>query len=130
MRVVFAGTPAAAVPSLQAIIDSGRHDVVAVVTRPDKPAGRGRDLRSSPVKDAAAGHDIPVLQPRRPGDDDFLQQLRDLAPDCCPVVAYGALLPPSALAVPARGWVNLHFSLLPALLGAAPEHQPILRREE
>src|SRR3954453_18513077 len=126
MRGVFAGTPAAAVPSLQAIIDSGRHDVVAVVTRPDKPAGRGRDLRSSPVKEIAAGHDIPVLQPRRPGDDDFLQQLRDLAPDCCPVVAYGALLPPAALAVPARGWVNLHFSLLPAWRGAAPVQHALL----
>src|SRR3954447_9105701 len=130
MRVVFAGTPAVAVPSLQAIIGSRRHDVVAVVTRPDKPAGRGRDLRSSPVKEIAAGHDIPVLQPRRPGDDDFLQQLRDLAPDCCPVVAYGALLPPSALAVPAHGWVNLHFSLLPAWRGAAPVQHAILAGDE
>src|SRR3954471_14189177 len=102
MRVVFAGTPSVAVPSLHAILDCGRHDVVAVVTRPDKPAGRGRELRSSPVKDVAASRGIPVLQPRRPGDDDFLEQLRALAPDCCPVVAYGALLPPAALAAPAR----------------------------
>src|SRR3954465_11559130 len=130
MRVVFAGTPAAAVPSLQAIIDSGRHDVVAGVTPPATPAGRGRDLRSRPGKAVAAGHDIPVLQPRRPGDDDFLQQLRDLAPDCCPVVAYRALLPPSALAVPARGWVNLHFSLLPAWRGAAPVQHAILAGDE
>src|SRR4051794_12306521 len=130
MRVVFAGTPAAAVPSLQAILGSGRHDVVAVVTRPDKPAGRGREVRSSPVKDVAESHEIPVLQPRRPSDDDFLQQLRDLAPDCCPVVAYGALLPPSALAVPARGWVNLHFSLLPAWRGAAPVQHAILAGDE
>jgi len=130
MRVVFAGTPSVAVPSLQAILDSGRHDVVAVVTRPDKPAGRGRELRSSPVKDVAASRGIPVLQPRRPGDDDFLEQLRQLAPDCCPVVAYGALLPPSALAVPAHGWVNLHFSLLPAWRGAAPVQHAILAGDE
>src|SRR4051795_13331631 len=130
MRVVFAGTPAVAVPSLQAILGSGRHDVVAVVTRPDKPAGRGRELRSSPVKDLASAQGIPVLQPRRPGDDDFLDQLRGLAPDCCPVVAYGALLPPSALAVPAHGWVNLHFSLLPAWRGAAPVQHAILAGDQ
>src|SRR4051812_3341472 len=130
MRVVFAGTPSVAVPSLHAILDSGRHDVVAVVTRPDKPAGRGRELRSSPVKDVAASRGIPVLQPRRPGDDDFLEQLRALAPDCCPVVAYGALLPPSALAVPTHGWVNLHFSLLPAWRGAAPVQHAILAGDE
>src|SRR3954468_6407843 len=130
MRVVFAGTPAAAVPSLQAILASGRHDVVAVVTRPDKPAGRGRELRTSPVKDVAVSHGMPVLQPRRPGDEEFLDQLRELAPDCCPVVAYGALLPPSALAVPVHGWVNLHFSLLPAWRGAAPVQHAILAGDE
>jgi methionyl-tRNA formyltransferase len=130
MRVVFAGTPAAAVPSLQAILGSARHDVVAVVTRPDKPAGRGRELRTSPVKDVADSRGIPVLQPRRPGDEQFLDQLRALAPDCCPVVAYGALLPLSALAVPAHGWVNLHFSLLPAWRGAAPVQHAILAGDE
>src|SRR3954465_1980626 len=130
MRVVFAGTPSAAVPSLQMILGSGRHDVVAVVTRPDKPAGRGRELRSSPVKEIATARGIPVLQPRRPGDGDFLGQLRGLAPDCCPVVAYGALLPPSALAVPAQGWVNLHFSLLPAWRGAAPVQHAILAGDQ
>jgi methionyl-tRNA formyltransferase len=130
MRVVFAGTPAVAVPSLQAILASSRHDVVAVVTRPDKPAGRGRELRSSPVKEVADSHGIPVLQPRRPGDEDFLDRLRELAPDCCPVVAYGALLPPSALAVPTHGWVNLHFSLLPAWRGAAPVQHAILAGDQ
>jgi methionyl-tRNA formyltransferase len=130
MRLVFAGTPAVAVPSLQAIVGSGRHDVVAVVTRPDKPAGRGRELRSSPVKDVAEAHGIPVLQPRRPGDEDFLDQLRELGPECCPVVAYGALLPPPALAVPTRGWVNLHFSLLPAWRGAAPVQHAILAGDD
>ena len=130
MRVVFAGTPAVAVPSLQAILDSGRHEVAAVVTRPDKPAGRGRQLRASPVKELAESRGIAVLQPARPGDADFLDRLRDLAPECCPVVAYGALLPPSALEVPTHGWVNLHFSLLPAWRGAAPVPHAILAGDE
>jgi methionyl-tRNA formyltransferase len=130
MRVVFAGTPAVAVPSLQAILDSGRHDVAAVVTRPDKPAGRGRHLRISPVKALADARGVPVLQPGRPGDEDFLGQLRELAPECCPVVAYGALLPLPALEVPTHGWVNLHFSLLPAWRGAAPVQHAILAGDE
>ena len=130
MRVVFAGTPAVAVPSLQAILGSGRHDVAAVVTRPDKPAGRGRAVRSSPVKELAEQHGIPVLQPHRPGDEEFLAQLRDVGPDCCPVVAYGALLPRPALDIPRHGWVNLHFSLLPAWRGAAPVQHAILAGDE
>ena len=130
MRLVFAGTPAVAVPSLQAILDSGRHEVAAVVTRPDKPAGRGRAVRTSPVKDVAEQHGVRVLQPARAGDADFLQALRDLAPDCCPVVAYGALLPRPALDIPAHGWVNLHFSLLPAWRGAAPVQHAILAGDE
>jgi methionyl-tRNA formyltransferase len=130
MRVVFAGTPAVAVPSLEAILGSGRHDVVAVVTRPDKPAGRGRSVRTSPVKDVAEQHGLAVLQPARAGDEGFLDALRGLAPDCCAVVAYGALLPRSALAVPRHGWVNLHFSLLPAWRGAAPVQHAILAGDE
>jgi len=130
VRVVFAGTPTVAVPSLQSILDSGRHDVVAVVTRPDKPAGRGRAVRSSPVKDLAEQHGVRVLQPARPGDEEFLAELRELAPDCCPVVAYGALLPRSALDVAVHGWVNLHFSLLPAWRGAAPVQHAILAGDE
>jgi methionyl-tRNA formyltransferase len=130
VRLVFAGTPSVAVPSLRAIVESGRHDVVAVVTRPDKPAGRGRAVRTSPVKDLAEQLDLPVLQPSRPRDDGFLRLLRDLAPDCCPVVAYGALLPRTALDVPSHGWVNLHFSLLPAWRGAAPVQHAILAGDE
>src|SRR3954466_12788250 len=130
MRVVFAGTPAAAVPSPQALLRRRRPGRAAAVTRPDKPAGRGRELRTSPVKDVAASHGIPVLQPRRPGDEEFLDRLRELAPDCCPVVAYGALLPLSALAVPVQGWVTLHFSLLPAWRGAAPVQHAILAGDE
>ncbi len=120
MRLVFAGTPDPAVPSLRALIDSPHHDVVAVVTRPDAPSGRGRKLNRSPVGAVADEAGIPVLTPTRPKDPDFLDALRDLAPDCCPVVAYGALVPRSALHIPAHGWVNLHFSLLPAWRGAAP----------
>jgi methionyl-tRNA formyltransferase len=130
MRLVFAGTPTAALPALDALIDSPRHEVIAVVTRPDKPAGRGRSLVASPVKARATAAGIEVLQPARAGDPDFLDQLATLAPDCCPVVAYGALLPAPALAVPGRGWVNLHFSLLPAWRGAAPVQHAILAGDE
>lgn len=130
MRLVFAGTPAPAVPSLRALIDSPRHEVVAVVTRPDAPAGRGRKLLRSPVGALADEHGIEVLTPRRAGDEDFLARLSELAPDACPVVAYGALLPESALAVPRHGWINLHFSLLPAWRGAAPVQAAIKAGDE
>jgi methionyl-tRNA formyltransferase len=119
MRVVFAGTPEPALPSLEAISRS-RHELVGVVTRPDAPAGRGRRLVASPVAQAAEALDVPVLKPAHPREPEFLSDLVALAPDCCPVVAYGALLPQSALDVPPLGWVNLHFSLLPAWRGAAP----------
>ena len=116
MRVVFAGTPEPAVPSLEALLAS-RHEVVGVVTRPDAPAGRGRTLRPSPVKQVAVREGLPVATPKHPRDDDFQQWLRSLAPDVCPVVAYGALVPRPVLDIPAHGWVNLHFSLLPAWRG-------------
>lgn len=119
MRVVFAGTPDTALPSLRAIAAS-RHDLVGVVTRPDAPAGRGRRLVSSPVGALAEELGIPVLKPDHPRDPSFQESLRALAPDCCPVVAYGALLPQSALDIPPHGWVNLHFSVLPQWRGAAP----------
>ncbi|HEY7592407.1 MAG TPA: methionyl-tRNA formyltransferase [Actinophytocola sp.] len=120
MRLVFAGTPEVALPSLRALLDSGRHEVAAVVTRPDAPAGRGRHLVRSPVGALADEHGIEVLTPRKAADPDFLDRLRAIAPDCCPVVAYGALLPQKALDIPPHGWVNLHFSVLPAWRGAAP----------
>ena len=119
MRLVFAGTPEVALPSLRALLAS-RHEVVAVVTRPDAPAGRGRTLQASPVATLAAEHGLEVLKPQQPGDPAFLDRLTEIAPDCCPVVAYGALVPRSALGIPRHGWVNLHFSLLPAWRGAAP----------
>ena len=130
MRLVFAGTPDPAVPSLRALLSSPRHDVVAVVTRPDAPSGRGRALRRSPVGAVADAAGVPVLTPARPGDPAFVAALRDLAPDCCPVVAYGALVPRAALDVPRRGWVNLHFSLLPAWRGAAPVQAAVRHGDE
>lgn len=130
MKLVFAGTPEPAVPSLRALLESTRHEVVAVVTRPDAPAGRGRKLLRSPVGALADEAGIPVLTPRRPADPDFLARLRELAPDCCPVVAYGALLPRTALDIPRWGWVNLHFSLLPAWRGAAPVQAAVRHGDE
>ncbi|MGW3241076.1 methionyl-tRNA formyltransferase [Streptomyces sp. NPDC001070] len=130
MRLVFAGTPEVAVPALDALIASGRHEVVAVVTRPDATAGRGRKLVASPVAQRAEEAGIEVLKPAKPRDEDFLARLREIAPDCCPVVAYGALLPRVALDVPAHGWVNLHFSLLPAWRGAAPVQHAVMAGDE
>ncbi|MFT2016032.1 methionyl-tRNA formyltransferase [Streptomyces sp. 796.1] len=130
MKLVFAGTPEVAVPALDALLASDRHDVVAVVTRPDAPAGRGRRLVASPVAQRAEEAGIEVLKPAKPRDADFLARLREIAPDCCPVVAYGALLPKVALDIPAHGWVNLHFSLLPAWRGAAPVQHAVLAGDE
>ncbi|GIJ22746.1 methionyl-tRNA formyltransferase [Micromonospora lutea] len=129
MRVIFAGTPAVAVPALAAVAAS-RHDLVAVVTRPDAPAGRGRGLVRSPVGAWADERGIEVLTPARPREPEFLDRLRELAPDCAPVVAYGALVPPVALEIPRHGWVNLHFSLLPAWRGAAPVQHAVLHGDE
>ncbi|HSE54691.1 MAG TPA: methionyl-tRNA formyltransferase [Nocardioidaceae bacterium] len=129
MRVVFAGTPEVAVPALEAIAASS-HDLVGVVTRPDAPAGRGRKLVASPVAQRAEELGVPVLKPEHPKDPDFQAQLAELRPDCCPVVAYGALLPQSALDIPVHGWVNLHFSLLPAWRGAAPVQHAIWAGDE
>ncbi|MFJ2700938.1 methionyl-tRNA formyltransferase [Streptomyces rochei] len=130
MKLVFAGTPEVAVPALDALIASERHEVAAVVTRPDAPAGRGRRLVASPVAERAEEAGIEVLKPVKPRDPEFLERLREIAPDCCPVVAYGALLPRVALDVPARGWVNLHFSLLPAWRGAAPVQHALMAGDE
>ncbi|HEY7046534.1 MAG TPA: methionyl-tRNA formyltransferase [Jatrophihabitantaceae bacterium] len=130
MRLVFAGTPDTAVPSLRALLASERHEVAAVVTRPHARAGRGRHEVASPVEQVAAEAGVAVLTPRRPSDPDFLERLVELAPDCCPVVAYGALIPAAALAIPQHGWVNLHFSLLPAWRGAAPVQHAILHGDE
>jgi methionyl-tRNA formyltransferase len=129
MRIVFAGTPQPAVPSLAALLES-EHDVLGVITRPDAKSGRGRKLSRSPVGQLAEAAGVPLLQPHRAGDPDFLAELAELAPDLCPVVAYGALLPRAALGIPRLGWVNLHFSLLPAWRGAAPVQHAIRAGDE
>jgi methionyl-tRNA formyltransferase len=129
VRLLFAGTPEVAVPSLRALLDSP-HEVVAVLTRPDAPVGRGRTLRPSPVAALARDVGIETLTPPRPSDPQFLDRLRALDVDCAPVVAYGGLIPPRALALPAHGWVNLHFSLLPAWRGAAPVQHAVLAGDE
>ena len=129
MRLLFAGTPDAAVPSLQALLDSA-HDVVAVLTRPDAPVGRGRRLVASPVASLAREAGIQTLTPVRPSDPSFLARLGELQVDCAPVVAYGGLVPRQALDVPTHGWVNLHFSLLPAWRGAAPVQHALLAGDD
>jgi methionyl-tRNA formyltransferase len=129
LRLLFAGTPAPAVPSLDALLAS-EHEVVAVLTRPDAPSGRGRKLSRSPVAERADAAGVPVLQPRSPREPEFLEQLAELAVDCAPVVAYGALVPRAALDLPAHGWVNLHFSLLPAWRGAAPVQHAIMAGDD
>jgi methionyl-tRNA formyltransferase len=129
MRLVFAGTPEAAVPALDLLLAS-KHEVAAVLTRPDAPAGRGRHVESSPVARRAAEAGVEVLTPARVRDPQFLDRLRQLAPDCVPLVAYGALIPQAALDVPPHGWVNLHFSVLPAWRGAAPVQHAILHGDD
>ncbi|WP_062909448.1 methionyl-tRNA formyltransferase [Mycobacterium avium] len=120
MRLVFAGTPEPALPALRRLLDSPRHEVIAVLTRPDAASGRRGKPEPSPVAREALDRGIPVLRPARPNSPEFVAELAQLAPDCCAVVAYGALLRDELLAVPPHGWINLHFSLLPAWRGAAP----------
>jgi methionyl-tRNA formyltransferase len=129
VRVVFAGTPEVSVIALKAIVAS-RHELVAVVTRPDAPAGRGRKLVASPVAQYAEELGVEVLKPVKPSDPEFLARLTEIAPDCCPVVAYGGLLPQAALDIPAHGWINLHFSVLPAWRGAAPVQHSIISGDD
>ena len=129
MRLVFAGTPVAAVPTLDALLTS-RHEVAAVVTRPAARAGRGLKVGQSPVAQRADEAGIEVLTPAKPSEPDFLARLREIGADCCPVTAYGALLPQAALDIPPQGWVNLHFSVLPAWRGAAPVQHAILHGDD
>jgi methionyl-tRNA formyltransferase len=129
VRVVFAGTPETALPALDALVAS-RHEVAAVLTRPDAPAGRGRRLQPSPVAARAAELGIEVLTPAKPSDPEFMARLREIGPACCPIVAYGALLRRETLDIPEYGWVNLHFSVLPAWRGAAPVQRSIMAGDE
>ncbi len=129
MRLIFAGTPNAAIPSLEAIAAS-HHDLIAVITRPDAARGRGREQGASAVGQRAEELGLRVLKPESPQDDTLHRQLRELDPECCPIVAYGGLIPADLLSVPTYGWVNLHFSLLPAWRGAAPVHHAIAHGDD
>jgi methionyl-tRNA formyltransferase len=129
MRLVFAGTPAVCLAALDAIEASG-HELLAVLTRPDAPSGRGRRLVRSEAAAWADEHGVEVLTPARPREPGFLHRLRDLEPDCVPIVAYGALIPRAALDIPRFGWVNLHFSVLPAWRGAAPVQHAVWHGDE
>lgn len=128
LRIAFFGTPAPAVPSLRALLDDPEVTVPLVVTNPDRPRGRGHQLAAPAVKEEALAADVKVRQPRRPGE--LLAELGDLRLDACAVVAYGALLPADVLAAGGRGFVNLHFSLLPAWRGAAPVPHTLLAGEK
>jgi methionyl-tRNA formyltransferase len=129
MKILFWGTPDFAVASLRALDDEG-HEVVGVITQPDRPAGRGRKLTPSPVKEAAAALGLPVLTPERPVGEDFLAALRALAPELSVVVAYGHILRREVLDVPPLGSLNVHASLLPELRGAAPINWAVARGHE
>ncbi len=129
MRLVFAGTPAVALPALKALLAS-EHEVVAVVTRPDAARGRSKRLIPSEVGAFAQEQGLPVLKPAHPREEEFVAALTELAPDACPVVAYGALVPQRVLDIPRHGWINLHFSLLPRWRGAAPVQRAIMAGDD
>ena len=129
LRVAYFGTPEFAVPTLRRLIES-RHRVVAVVSQPDRPRGRGQQLAPTPTKTLALANDIEVLQPERIRDEQFLERLAALAPDLGVVAAYGKLLPESLLRIPRLGLINVHASLLPRWRGAAPVHRAIIAGDE
>ncbi|WP_216697504.1 methionyl-tRNA formyltransferase [Anaerostipes faecalis] len=128
MKVVFMGTPEFAVPTLQALID--HHQVIGVVTQPDKQRGRGKKVQFPPVKEKAVEYDLPVYQPVKTREEEFVSVLRDLNPDVIVVVAYGQILPESILNIPKYGCINVHGSLLPKYRGAAPIQWSVLDGEE
>lgn len=128
LRVVFFGTPAFALPTLEALLAS-RHPLVAVVTQPDRPHGRGRKVTDLPVKARALAAGLPVLQPPRLKDDEFLAALRHLRADIGIVAAYGRILTPAVLQTPRLGMINVHASLLPRYRGAAPVHRAVIAGE-
>ena len=128
MKAVFMGTPEFAVPTLQALID--HHEVLAVVTQPDKQRGRGKKMQFPPVKEKAVEYDIPVYQPQRARDEEFIEELKNLNPDVIVVVAYGQILPESILNIPKYGCINVHGSLLPKYRGAAPIQWAVIDGEK
>lgn len=128
MRIVFMGTPAFAVPSLQMLIDR-KEDITGVVTQPDRQAGRGRILKPSPVKELALKYGLPVYQPEKIRNPEFIEDFKSLSPDIAVVVAYGQIFPLSLLKIPTEGFVNVHSSLLPAYRGSAPINHAIINGE-
>ena len=130
MRIVFAGTPEVAVPSLQRLLESAEHEVVGVISRPDAVAGRGRKVSRSPIAELADANGIEVITPRRMSDAEVADALARWQPDVGAVVAYGGLIPPDVLEIPPHGWINLHFSVLPAWRGAAPVQAAIAAGDE
>lgn len=128
LKTVFMGTPDFAVPCLDRLLSEG-HQVLAVVTQPDRPKGRGRKLTPSPVKEAALAHGLPVLQPEKVKDPEFIARLAALKPDIIVVVAFGQFLPAALLDLPPLGCINVHASLLPRYRGAAPIHRAIIDGE-
>lgn len=128
MRIVFFGTPEFAVPTLRELLES-RHHVVAVVSQPDRPKGRGQHLLPTPTKQLAESRGVPVLQPSKLSDETFLRAIEELQPDLGVVAAYGRILPDALLQVPRYGMINVHASLLPAYRGAAPVHRAVIAGE-
>jgi methionyl-tRNA formyltransferase len=129
LRLVFCGTPAFAVPSLELLLRNSDFQIVAVVTQPDRPRGRGQEMHSSPVKDAAAGAGISVFQPERIKSDEGYEYFKRLAPDAVVIIAYGQIISPRLIKIPRLGWINLHASLLPKYRGAAPINWAIVNGE-
>lgn len=129
MNIIFMGTPDFAVPPLKALINSN-HNILAVVTQPDKPKGRGKKLSSPPVKEVAINHNIKIFQPNKIKDNQFIDTLKSLKPDVIVVIAYGKILPKEILDIPPKGCINVHASLLPLYRGAAPIHWSIIKGEE
>lgn len=129
MRIIFMGTPQFAIPSLKALVEKA-HEVVAVVTQPDRPAGRGYRPQAPPVKNWALQHGLPVLQPRRVVEEEFVIQLKQLCPELIVVAAIGQIIPRTILDLPLRGCINIHPSLLPRYRGATPISWAIIRGEE
>lgn len=130
MKLIFAGTPEFATPALQSLIDSSQHEIVAVYTQPDKPAGRGQRMRASPVKQLAEANGISVVQPRSLRNESAINELKRFQPDIMIVVAYGLVLPAAVLAIPVHGCLNVHASLLPRWRGAAPIQRAMLAGDE
>src|ERR1700682_1207970 len=129
MRIVFCGTPQFAVPSLEHLLRQADFEIVGVITQPDRPRGRGQEVSFSPVKEAALAAKLPVYQPEKIRAPETEVLLRNLAPDCLVIIAYGQIIPARLLPIPKLGWINLHPSLLPKYRGAAPINWAIVNGE-